>query len=361
MTVALTSVGVQQVSITIASGSLTGTATVTAVGSGSWLTLQGWTATDATGQLDDTTAYVTISGTTITAQRGVTGSSKTMVVNCSLTDGNTTNLVNTVQYGTVTVTSGFALGTATISAVTAADSVIGNLGQDTASSVSATTGYTAQLTWSGTTVTATVNGTATVTATVAFVLIQFQGAALNSSTQQKNITQNIETSVTTSVTISSVTIANAMLFYGGQQNGSGSPNSDFNYWELTTSTNLSGVCNTTQSESNTITVSVAEFVSGMLAQSVQRGTLSLSSATSKTATITSSPTAATLCNWMYNNTSAASIDAATCFYRLTQTSATVVTMNVNSSATGVGAYEAINFNAPAVTGRIFMQWLPQYG
>src|ERR1700721_166527 len=103
MTAALTSVGVQQVTIAIASGATTGTASITAVGSGAFYTIDGWTASEAGDQFDDCNATVTISGTTLTATRGAAGTSQTMSVVVTVVAGDTTNLVKSVQTGTLAV------------------------------------------------------------------------------------------------------------------------------------------------------------------------------------------------------------------------------------------------------------------
>lgn len=346
MTAALTSVGIQQVSITIASGSLTGTATITAVGSGAFWTWQGLAPVESGAQENDSNAVITISGTTVTATRGATGTTKSLIVNVTVTDGDTTNLTKSVQTGTIDITLTNTTGTATITSVTNANTGVFYLGESSATSLANDPLFQTTLTLSGTTLTATRgSGSTTSTVTTGYCVFEAQGAALNSSTQAVTF-GNASSATSTTSAITSVTTANTMLTYAGQriQSGATSANQVQAYLNLSAATTVSIVRNTGSVFTNVGAVTVMEFKAALLAQNIQRGTISLAAATSNTATITSSPVAQTLANWIHNNTSATTLDGATNFYKITQTNATTLTMSVNSSATGVGSYEAINFN-----------------
>lgn len=364
MTSALTSVGVQQFSITIASGSLTGTATISTVGSGAILSWQGETATDSAAQIDDTSAYLTISGTTVTATRGVTGSSQTITVNGVVTDFNTTNIAKSVQTGTVAITTTNTSGTATISSVTNTNTGVLYLGETTSSSVTTLSGAFVTLNLSGTTLTASrTSGVTSTTLTAGYCIFEAQSTALNSSTQQTTHT-NANSGTSDTATISSVTTNNTMVCYGGEKYANSStPSLDFTNIQLTGATTLTYTWNASGVLPAVSNSTVMEFVSSLLAANVQRGTITVSAATSNTAAITSSTTTQTLLNWLYNTSTTTVFNLATASHKITQTNATTVTESINSSGTGTGSYEAINFNpASAATGNILpFPWMNTTG
>lgn len=350
MTAALTTVGVQQFSITIASGSLTGTASITAVGAGAFITHMGHTASDTGAQYDDATASLTRSGTTITATRGVTGTSQTVIVKGTITDGNTTNLISSVQTGIITTTSGNATGTATVTSTTAANTAIQHLGISTNASTTAHNRLDTSLTLSGTTITATFGVNATGTNLTGFTIIAFQAAALAASVQQVNNTSSSLT--TSSTTITSVTTTNTMLFYSGCNSAGGNPSTGgMQYGQLAGATTFTATWNGTASTARQYNCTVTPFVAGMLAQNVQRGTSTFTAQTSRSITITSSPLNASIANWLGNSSTATTANPSVEYYSLTYTSAVALAMAVTVSASGTGSYEVINFN-PASAGGV---------
>ena len=353
MTASLTSVGVQSFSITIASGATTGTASISAVGSGAVMNWQGSTCTETSAQNNDTQASLTISGTTITATRGATGTSQSMVVNGTITDFDTTNAAKSVQTGTISITTTSTTGTATISAVTNTNTGVFYLGESSATSLTSIDSFFSTLSLSGTTLTAQRSTGTSATITVAYCIFEARGTALNSSTQQVTHT-NATSGTNNTATITSVTTANTMVCYAGERyNSSSTPSLDFTNIQLTAATTLTYTWDATGVLPGVSVVTVMEFVAAMLAQNVQRGTLALSAATSNTATITSSPTAQTLLNWLFHTSTASTFNPATTNYKITQTNATTITLTVNTSASGTGSYEAINFNpAAANTGTV---------
>lgn len=355
----ITSVGIQQVSITIASGSLTGTATITAVGSGAFIVFQGFTGTETTTQLDDDYARIELTNsTTVTATRGVTGSSQTVTINAVIIDGNTTNLIKSVQSGTITVASASASNTATISAVTNTNTAVFYLGVTANASDISLTNTEFVLSLSGTTLTATRQSGAALQVIVGYCVVEFQGSALNSSVQNVAYVSTPGAGVVTeNVTIASVTTANTFLSYSGSSCSlAGSANIGRMYAQLTAATTVAISWNTASTTRvRNFNLCVIEFVSGVLAQAVQRGTIALAAATSGTATITSSATSSTLVNWLNNSTSASSNSNVTCC-RITQTNATTITENVNSSATGTGSYEAVQFTPFSAGGTFNPGW-----
>jgi hypothetical protein len=351
VTAALTSVGVQQVSITIGNGATSNTATITAVGAGAFIIWQGQTTTDSTTAASAFARIELTNSTTVTATRN-TSSTDTVTINALVVDGDTTNLVKSVQSGTVSIASGSTSGTASISAVTNANTAIFYLGTSTAAAANLTRDM-CNVSLSGTTVTAARNAS-NGACVVGFCVVEFQSAALASSTQNVTITSTASgTSFAT--TITSVTTANAMIAYGGMLNGvnTGDERKDFYRLSLASSTSVQMDCNTAPAGTSVIAKCVViEFASGILAQSVQRSTISLSAATSNTATITSATAAQTACNWLGNSSDQSTFGLNDSICRITQTNDTTLTMNVNTSGSPVGSYEVITFN-PAQTGIAF--------
>lgn len=357
MTNYLTSVGSQQVSITIASGSTTGTATITAVGSGAFIIYQGSNPSD-TANLNDTLGRIEITNsTTVTATRGATGSSQTLTVNAVIFDGDTTNLVKLVQSGTIAIGTGSTSGTATISAVTNNNTATAILGYSDVTSSTGLSNNQYVVSLSGTTVTATKQFSGT-SETVGYCVIEFQGSALNSSVQ--NISSSSTPSASSrTVTITSVTANNTFLIFGGMYGNSAS--SETTTQQRGALTDATTVTINTQTSSFVALVYncvVVELKSGILNQAVQRGTIALAAATSNTATITSSVVANGFCNWLFNTSSASTLSPKTAFYDITQTNATTLTMTANASATGTGSYEVVEF--PAFTSDSASGFNPYY-
>ncbi len=345
MTNYITSVGDQQVTITIASGSLTNTAPVTAVGSGAYIIQQGSNPSD-TANLDDTLARVELTNsTTVTAKRGVTGSSQTIIVNAVVVDGDTTNLIKSVQSGTVSITSGATSGTASINAVTNNNTALHYLGVSDATTSTGLSNNQCVVSLSGTTVTATkqFSGTAE---TVGFIAIEFQGGALNSTVQNIADTHTPSNASSRTVTITGVTATNSFVIFGGMYGNSPSNEATTQqYGQLTNGTTFTIKTNAASSVALTYNCTVVELKAGILNQNVQRGTIALSAATSATATITSSVVANGFCNWLFNSSSSTTLNPEVAFYTVTQTNATTVTVAAAVSASGTGSYEVVEFPA----------------
>lgn len=347
MTAALTSVGVQQVSITIASGSLTGSATITAVGAGAFIPFNGFNPSDATTQCNDSFCNITLTNsTTVTATRGATGASTTVTVTCVVVDGDTTNLIKSVQFGSISLTTGQSSNTASISAVTNANTAVQHLGIAVSTSITTVSNCEGVFTLSGTTVTFTkqFSGAAMV---AKFCVIEFQGAALNSSVQVVDSSAN-PSAASRTVTITGVTKNNSIMIYGGSSgNSGGSENTIFQNAELTNGTTVTIKTNGSSFVQLRYVCSVVEFISAMLAQSVQHGTIALAAATSNTATIISSNPAQTLLSWLNNTNSLTTLNQNVSRYKIAQTSATVLTMTAGASSTGAGSFQAAQFNPAA--------------
>lgn len=206
---------VQTGTVTIASGATTGTAPVTAA-TGTFVLLYDGCQTSATTSNGQAFARLSVSGTTVTATRGV---SSTTTVTCafSLIDA-TSNLVTSVQAGTISTTG--TSGTATISSVsTTASSVFYQGMSQTLTSFHFDVNTMVLTLTNATTVTTTnING-ASGTTIVGYQVVNWNPAALNSHVQQFATTWTNSTGSTTQA-LTSVNVNNSMCVFGG----GGSPN-----------------------------------------------------------------------------------------------------------------------------------------
>lgn len=329
----------QKVSITIPALSTTATATISAAVGKQFIIWNGET-TSATTVLSESLASITISGTTITATRQL-GTVGAITAVLTVIDA-TSSLVTSVQTGTLSITTGNATGTATISAVNASNTVLQYLGySNTQATFSG--GTACSLSYSGTTVTGTVQSTSTGTTTLAFTVIEFTGAALNSSVQA--FTKTWTSSGTSSTqTITSVTANNSILFYGGSRTV---VSRDYQYAQLTNATTVTLNCGSALSNSITMGFYVAEFISGVWQSAVQRGTISLASVTSNTATITGTNANANINFLGFAQTSGATQQYDIIETDLVYTSPTVTAARNTGTGTIVIAYEAWDWSTSA--------------
>ena len=360
MTNYLTAVGVQQVSITIASGATSNTAAISQVGTGAFIVFQGVNSSD-TANLGDSNARIELTNTTtITAFRSISGTSQTVVVNAVIIDGDATNLIKSVQSGTVTFTTSSTTGTAAINPVTNANTAIFFLGVEGSGSAIGVNDneFKSIVSLATTTVTVTRNTANLQVPTVGFIVVEFQGTALNSSVQ--NVAYSASTNATTDTsTISNVTTANTFLAYGGYTQASNNAAQEQPYISLTATNTITYNWATSGTQNRKFNVCVVEFVSGVLAQAIQRGTIALSAATSNTATLTnSSPTASTFINWLGNSSNDTTLNPETSEYKITQTSNTVLTMTAAASATGTGSYEAVQLTPYSAGGTRIFDMMP---
>lgn len=360
MTNYITSVGVQQFSITISSGSTNGTATITAVGSGAFIVYGGINPSVSNSNSNEAFAYLTkTNSTTITATRN-TGTAGTVVITGSIIDGDPTNLIKSVQYGTISIGAASSSGTASISAVTNANTAIHFLGDAYASAAGYDPTATPILTLSGTTVTATRSAITGNADTVGFVAIEFQGSVLNSSVQ--NIAASHAQNVTSyTASVSSVTANNTISIYAGQSASINLTNNaqTLQYGTLTNGTTFTVNINTSAGQAGSTykyNLSIVEFKAGVLNSSVQRGTTTLTAATSNTSTITSVTAANSGIVWLGDTTS----DTGTNFNQdlgaVVLTNGTTVTVQKNSATSNItGSWEVLEF--PAFSGGVIIAWI----
>ena len=304
----LTSSGCQQFTITIASGATTGTATINATGSGAFIVYGGINPSVTTNAAEGFASLTLTNSTTVTANRN-TGTAGTVVIRGCVVDGDTTNLIKSVQYGTATVAATATTGTASISAVTNNNTVIHYLGCSAANATYTMAKQFAQLSLSGTTVTATIGAAdATYALVVAFVAIEFQGGVLNQAVQQ--ISASSASSVTSwTAAVNTVVTNNTFVFYAGQtcSVSIGVNNTALFRGALTSTTVLTAYVNTAAAYAKTYGCCVVEFAAGILESAVQRGTTTLTGVVSNTTATTNVSASNSFMNYLGNTSNVAGV------------------------------------------------------
>lgn len=325
---------VQRGSITIANGSSSNTATISAVGTLAWVQFNGFTCSSATSQSAIIAPRVTLSNTTtVTANRN-SADAGTIIVYFEVIDA-TSLLVESVEQSTTTFTG--TSNTPTLSGTyDLTRTAIFYLG-DTSTDTSAVPARRCNVKMaSATTITATRNSSAT--GTVGWVVVQFKAAAIQSI--QQFATSYATTNAVDTQAITAVVMANTMVAWGGENTGG----SGYYYTTLTSTTNINLTRVQVSTAARIPVITVIEFVSGVVA-SAQRMTIDLTSAASNTAAITSVDTTKTLLNFGgYETTSTDTVDKM--YQGITLTNATTVTGTVNTNSATVKkiSAEAITFN-----------------
>lgn len=344
-TPALTANGVQYGTVTIGSGQTSATSTITAVGAGAFIVFMGQNYSAST--TDPTVSLGRIELTNSTTVTGYRHSSdtNTLTLNFCVIDGDTTNLIASVQSGIVAIGSGTNTGTQTISAVNNNNAVVHYLGCTTDLNNTDLHGFQCRLTLAGTTVTATrLGGLPTHNPTIGFIVIEFQGAALNSATQQ--VVQSATSGTTVNTTITSVTANNSCIFPGGSSSNTLSNNNAFmGYCKLTNGTTFTGVTAADPGGGTRYIVgTVVEFVPGLLTSAVRRGTIALSGASSGTLTISGVTTSQAMTIWLGNTTNQTTTNEQLEWSQCALTNGTTVTMQNSANVTSTGSVEVIEFN-----------------
>lgn len=310
--------------------------------------LWGGNSTTATTSSAQGFCYLTWSGTTVTATR-TTSSTNTCTATGSMVDA-TSNLVTSVQHGTIAITTGVS-NTATITSVTTADSSVNILGH-----AQSNTNFDFEVNnpivvlTSATVVTATIAALTTSTV-VSYQVVNWNHAALNQNTQP--FTKSWTNSATTTTqTITSVNTANAMLLWGGNNNGNTATSAiDEQRGQITGATTVTITCGVADSDAIKYAATVVEFVSGVLTQTAQRNATTIAAAaTSGTTTITSAATANSALNltgWAATGTATTSLAAT--MPSTVQTNATTVTATTGAAVAASKAvssgWEVLTFSA----------------
>lgn len=258
---------IQQGSITVSSGALSATATITSVDtSKSWIIYLGQVTNLNADQNDHVTCKLTFTNsTTITANRGFKDGATTNVVNFVVITAEQ-HLVESIQTGSIAITA-LISGTATITSVDTTRSAVFYLGETgTDSGTIIARSHSVTLT-DATTVTATANSSTT--GSVGYVVVQFRANIIKSLQQFNNSFSTANT--TDNQTISSVSMANTMLAWGNVTSGGTGTYTI----QLTSATNVALVRVATSVTIRTPCYTVIEFKPGVL-RSIQRGIQSLS-------------------------------------------------------------------------------------
>lgn len=269
---------IQEIEFTIASSSATGTSTISSVTTAntalffSYQSFGGKRQTDTSNSVDDTHIRVDLTNaTTVTATRN-TGAAFAITVICTVVEYKAA-AIDSIQQGSITMTTTDVSATDTITSVTTARSVVVHNGQ---SSINSTISYgrsalDVSLT-NATTVTATRDHNGSTTTIVNYVVIEFASGIVD-SVQEFTIIITDSGAVTNTATISSVDTSRSAIFPGGYKtNDTGSvPQDDANcHVQLTNATTVTATRNATAVEQPAISGTVVEFASGKL-DSVQRG------------------------------------------------------------------------------------------
>ncbi len=347
---------VQQVAVTIAAGQTSGTANITAVTMAS-------ASEHYSGHLVNQTTYnsatdlagvALTSSTQVTATRNTSDASNALTVYVTVIDWKP-SAITSIQRGTITLT-GASSNTASLT-FTLANSAVQFNGLTTTYTGNNPNNYYGTLDLTSGTITASRGGT-TNNMTVYYCLVEFASGVLNSNTQQGVCSG---TAATVNTTISSVTLAQTMLFYGGWKYTAGSSTADSQqrHIQLTTTTNVAGVQTGSSGGTASASFCVVEFKAADIT-SVNRGIITIAtSGTTAAATITAVNTSLTIANHLGCDPAGASTNNGS-VKRLTTvlTNTTTVTNTRQNSAsfTDPGSWEAIEFVvAPATAnGNMFL-------
>jgi hypothetical protein len=327
--------GVTKGTVTIASGASTGSTSIGAP-TGTWVLFYNGCTTSATTSNAQARGYLSIDGSNnVVATRGTTAGSSTITCAFSALDA-TSNLVASVQRGTISLTT--ASNTATISAVTLADSAVFWLGQsETLTSFHYDCNTTTATLTNTTTVTGNILQTGCVSGTtvMAFQVVNWNHSALNQNTQPFSKSWTASGTSTTQ-TITSVDVNNSLIAYAGGGSTNGNTDArEMPWYTLTNGTTVTITLSDASGNPEIARGTVNEFVSGVLTQNAQRGTTVISAGSnSNTSAITSADTARTSVNWTgWTTTEILTTSHAAIKPRMTQSDATTMTGNTNTNVT----------------------------
>ena len=306
---------IQEIEFTIASGSATGTATISSVTTGntalfvSYSSFGGKRQTNTDTTSNDVMVSVDLTNaTTVTATRN-TASLFIIDVVCTVVEYKAA-AVDSIQQGTITVTGSNTSGTDTISSVTTSRSAVVFNGIHTTQSGSFSGNLFDVALTDATTVTATRVGTASSTSTIRYVVIEF-ASGITDSVQEFSITITSDVATTNTATISSVDTARSVIFPGGIKNSVTAiqVSNDICHVQLTNATTVTITRNTATADDPAVSGTVVEFASGKL-DSVQRGVATIASGSaSEDITVTSVVVAQSVVNSLCcTSTSESSID-----------------------------------------------------
>lgn len=334
---------IQQVSISLGSTVLTNTATITAVGANAFIIYQGFTTSNSAALLEASWLAngVLTNSTTVTVTRN-TGTG-TGVYNFVVIDPGS-SLVTGVQAGTVSISASTS-GTATITSVDTTLSAVFYLGSQTSTaSPTELTSLCGVTLTNATTVTATCNSAGT--NTVGFVVVTFAAGAIKSIQQIANTATASSTSDV--VTITSVSMPNTMLAYGGLKTAGTTAVKSHKTQQLTSATQVTFAWNSADATSRTNYCTVIEFDPSVRVY-VTRGLVTSASTATGTLALPQVVTGNTILNYLNASTSGVIGNPDQIWERatLTNSSSATTTRNTAGTITCITSLEAIEFAASA--------------
>lgn len=335
---------IQKVSITITSGSSTGSATISAVTvANAVVWFQGNTSTNTgSARYNQAAARVALtSATTVTATCG--SSSPTIVLDAVVVEF--ASGVNSIQSGTIVIPDASASNTTTLGTPVGPNAFVLYNGFTSSAALVGWPSISPSLVLTGTTtVTATTGGSSGIT-TVAYTVVDLDDTIIASVAAYSFTDASASLSYTK--TITSVTAANTLLIYNGATvvgggDGSGC-NGSRHTLQLTDGTTVTLTRGGSDAVSRTVYWTVVEFQAGIIsATGIQRGTVSVSTATSGTATLgTAVDLSLAFCNWCGEHGVTSTIQDAFGTQQLTD--ASTVTATFESSTTYTTSWEVIEF------------------
>ena len=342
---------VQNIVITIAAGSTTGTASIAAVNNSS--TEKVYDGVNEAGTTTNPSVILsgfTLSGTTLTATRNTSDASFACTLNCTLTEY-IPSAIKSIQDGTVSLSAAQTSNTATISSVTTTNSSPNFNGSTTASVGTVAGSFPAVVLTNATTITGSI-ATASVANTIYFSNTEFNSGVLNSSTQAISI--SCSSAAGTTGAVSAVTAAQCRVAYGGCNNNQ-NDGCDLVYETLTNGTTMTAF-KITNFGATLIKSTVVEHKSANIT-SVNRGTVTVAgSSQNNTATFSAVNTALAALNQLgiSDASQTGSVWISGQHVKNTLTNSTTVTVghanagNTNSSAAGWEVTEYVK--APATSG-----------
>ena len=331
---------VQQVSIAIASGSTSNTATIAGVDTTKAMIIYQGLTTSSTSALQSVVSRVELTNaTTVTATRGASNSDSVIV--CAVVVEFASD-VNSIQAGTINLNSALS-NTATITAV-GANAFVLWLGQSSATAATALSRITSAVDLTNSTTVTAHAGTTNSNLTVGYMVVDLSSNIVNSV--QKLAHNDTSNTASYTDTITSVIPANAILLANGDILAGGTGGANFEATrQLTNSTTVTYTLGAASATSKTHYTTVLEFKGAALNSSVQRGVNSLSTATSHAATISPVNASYAFCNlagWRMTSS-----NPSIAYPNQALTNSTTVTSTLNSAGSAATSYEVAEFIAPA--------------
>lgn len=334
----------QVVSITLSAGSGSNTATLSpAVDTSKTILVFQGTTTTVNSQTQSGRHGVRITltnSTTVTATRENTAQDVTVkAVAITFSSG-----VNSIQYGTIAIGVGAASNTANLGTAVGATAFVLWLGASTAVGSLNSCDVLGSVELNTTTDVVTARNLTGTTLTVGYCVADLDSTIVESVQAVAHAAGDADVNTSFTDTISSVDVDRTLIFYNGFYGSVGFGANGGSYHQvLTNATTVTSTRNGTAAGVKNVLFTVVQFATGVFSSAVQRGTITLSAATSNTATISSVDTTRSFVNWC--NYKGASANSNTILNTLTLTNATTVTDAVSSAGSIIASYEVAQFAA----------------